>query len=151
MNSPTQTVFLRSADHATDIAPLASRAAKEGVCLKPTRNRTRWFVGLASVSGEPVGICGLFEGTYKVFRLKGIYVLPEHRGKGFGASMTASLHYHAIKIGAERLEAITANPDFYLNRLGWDGKRPRGKKYWTVWKSIPVEKLVSRREYVSIG
>ena len=97
------------------VAPFKSAAARDQVSVSDTRE-TYWF--LYKVDGELVGLCGLLRTTLGG-RIKGVWVKPEHRGKGHGTSMTRELIRQAIDVlFFLRLEALAHNPAFY-EELGW--------------------------------
>ena len=66
-------------------------------------------VVIAEVEGEPVGFA-LFFGTFSTFRgrpgiyLEDLFVRPEHRGRGIGKALIATVAKLAVERGCGRLE-----------------------------------------------
>jgi GNAT superfamily N-acetyltransferase len=76
------------------------------------------------VSGQLVGICGLMVDPYTmdpaVGRLRNLYVLPEYRGQGIGASLTRSvIALAAPAYQSLRLRAGTPQAAKFYERLGF--------------------------------
>ena len=90
----------------------ASLAKKERVGITDT-GKTRWFEFF--LDGEPIGCCGLIYQGKKV-RIKGIYLLPQHRGKGNGVFMDDCLLSIAKDDGVNVVEVLTLHPRFYKSR-----------------------------------
>jgi len=102
------------------IKGFASRAAKERVSVKDTAS-TVWFgifENFYTEESELVGFGGVIIKGSKA-RVKSIYVLPEHRGKGYGSLLTEHMIRAAQKIPhIKTLEAYAVNPKYY-EALGW--------------------------------
>ncbi len=93
------------------ISSLKSAAAREGVSLGCTKN-TEWYAVL--VDNLVIGVAGLIR-ISTGFRLKGFYVMPEHRGNGIGRTLLDYL----IEICSDRfasVEVLTRHPEAYLKR-----------------------------------
>lgn len=90
------------------------QAEREGVSVKETKGKTRWYVW--EEVGEVLGFGGYIWATKTKARIKGIYVLPENRGQGVGVKMTEGIMAKAREEGAEKLEAVALNPKFYEER-----------------------------------
>ena len=75
---------------------------------------TVWF---GVFDSELIGFGGVIKGSKA--RVKSIYVLPEHRGKGYGSLLTDHMISAAQKIPhITTLEAYAVNPKYY-EALGW--------------------------------
>ena len=106
-----------------DLLPLASRAAREGVSLRPTSWPTDWY-GIR-VAGELVAVAGLLR-MPRMARLRGDYTRPEHRGKGYHTRLT-QWRLRAAQRHGGRLEVITAEPAYYA-QFGFVAVGPRGRR-----------------------
>jgi GNAT superfamily N-acetyltransferase len=93
---------------------------------------------LAEVDGVPVGFA-LFFPTFSTFRgqpglyLEDVFVRPEHRGRGIGKSLLASVARRAVARGCGRLEWAVL--DWNAPAIGFYralGARPLGE--WTVYR-----------------
>jgi GNAT superfamily N-acetyltransferase len=113
-----------------DLLPLASRAAREGVSLRPTSWPTDWY-GIR-VAGELVAVAGLLR-MPNMARLRGDYTRPEHRGKGYHTKLTLWRLKAAQRHGG-RLEVITAEPAYYA-QFGFVAVGPRGR-FWRCVASV---------------
>ena len=92
----------------------ASRAAKERVSVKDTPS-TVWF---GVFDSELIGFGGVIIKGSKA-RVKSIFVLPEHRGKGYGSLLTDHMITAAQNLPQiTTLEAYAVNPRYY-EALGW--------------------------------
>lgn len=109
---------LLDASYPEDVAPFRSAAAKEGVDLHSASLDTRWF-RWAGDDGVTIGVCALKPVATGV-RVKGVWVRPEHRGKGHGRAMTFALIERAgdMPENGSRIEAYAHNPEFYES-MGW--------------------------------
>lgn len=105
-------VSVRRAELA-ELLPHRAAAAREHVSVSETRN-TVWFKVL--VDGEMVGFGAYIWATETKARVKGIYVLPEHRGEGYGTAMTLQILHQARGAGATETEAIALSPSWYEDR-----------------------------------
>ena len=99
-----------------DVRRYAGRAAKEGVSVKHTPT-TMWFAIYDGDIGM-VGFGGLLIKAGKA-RVKGDWVLQEHRGKGYGYE----LHEHRVQLCLRNprikvMEAHSLHPRFYEGN-GW--------------------------------
>lgn len=98
----------------SEIKKYASKAAKERVSVKDT-DSTLW---IAVYDPELVGFGGLLVKPPKA-RIKGDWMLPEHRGKGYGHMMTefrTALCKRNPKI--KQMEAYSLHPHYY-EAQGW--------------------------------
>jgi GNAT superfamily N-acetyltransferase len=77
---------------------------------------------LAIDEGKPVGTASLVEVEYPEDEpgpwVSGVYVLPQHRGKGIAAALMRRLEGEAVRLGARRLLLGAATPKLY-RRLGY--------------------------------
>ena len=115
------------------IKKYASKASKDGVSVKNTGSSI-WF-GIYD-NEELVGFGGLILKLPKA-RIKGDWVFPEKRGKGYGHELTKfrlniCKKYRNIKI----LEAYSLHPNYYKVKLGWSIKSEYKKGTWIVEKKI---------------
>lgn len=94
-----------------DIKHLSAKASKESVSISDT-SKTLWFA--AYVDNEIVGCAGIYE-ALPYHRLKGIWIMPEYRGKGIGKKLTEHrLEYcEDIFVG---VEVYALHPKFYKER-----------------------------------
>lgn len=98
-----------------DVRPFKSAAARDHVSVSETRD-TLWFV--YEQGAEILGICALMR-TKLGGRIKGVWIDPQHRGRGHGRQMTIELIKHATgELLFPRLEALAHNPAFY-EAMGW--------------------------------
>jgi len=95
-----------------EVRPYAGRAARDHVSLSDTRN-TEWFV--VREAGAIVGIAGLMA-CGSGYRLKGAWVDPAHRGRGFGAALTAARIELAERRCASFIETLSLHPAFFEAR-----------------------------------
>ena len=104
---------------------------------------------LAEVGGEPVGLALAFP-TFSTFRgqpglyLEDIYVRPEHRGRGIGKALLASMARLARERGFGRLEWAVL--DWNAPAIGFYralGARPMDE--WTVYRldEAPLDRLAA--------
>lgn len=115
------------------IKKYASKAAKDGVSVKTTPS-TMWF-GIWDQE-ELVGFGGLILKLPKA-RIKGDWVFPEHRGKGYGHILTEHRFSVCKKFPNIRvLEAYSLHPDYYKDKLGWSVKGEYRPGTWIVEKKI---------------
>lgn len=108
-----------------------SAAAREQVSVSATRN-TVWLKAL--VEGELVGFGAYIWATETKARVKGIYVLPEHRGEGYGTAMTLQILQQAAGAGATEIEALALNPSWYEER-GFTRTKQRANGAWRVHRN----------------
>ncbi len=88
------------------VYPYARFAAREHVSISDTK-RTRWFR-----LPRHEGFCGLIE-TGQNVRVKGVFVHPEWRGRGFGTAMTEALIQIAQTGPYKAVEVLAYNPEWY--------------------------------------
>ena len=105
---------------------------------------------LAEVDGEPVGFA-LFFATFSTFRgqpglyLEDLFVQPEHRGRGIGKALLATVARLAVARGCGRLEWSVL--DWNAPAIGFYrslGARPMDE--WTTYRldDEPLARLASR-------
>lgn len=96
------------------VKPLRSRAAKDGVSVKDSRD-TQWFA--AFHEGEIIGCAAVFDMGGRA-RLKAVWVDPAYRGQGVGLKLTeARMAYIEDDLMSSRVELFTrAHGDFWLSR-----------------------------------
>jgi predicted acetyltransferase len=116
-----------------EIKKYASKASKDGVSVKTTPS-TMWF-GIHK-NNQLVGFGGLILKLPKA-RIKGDWVFPEHRGKGYGHELTKyrlniCKKYPNIKV----LEAYSLHPNYYKDILGWNIRGEYRKGTWIVDKKL---------------
>ena len=102
---------------------------------------------LAEVDGEPVGFA-LFFPTFSTFRgqpglyLEDLFVRPEHRGRGIGKALLASLARLAVDRGCGRLEWSVLDWNAPVDRLlsiargradGRVDRLPGGRRRRSTW------------------
>jgi N-acetylglutamate synthase-like GNAT family acetyltransferase len=51
--------------------------------------------------------------------LAGVFVTPEHRGRGVGAAMVRRVIDDATALGVRRLYLYTPSTEHFYSRLGW--------------------------------
>lgn len=112
------------------VKPFASRAAKERVAIKPTGN-TIWFH--IKVDDVVVGCCGLYVG--KKCRIKGDYMMMQHRGKGYGEFITQCRLLLAEQLEYEEVEVLTLHPKYY-EKKGFTIVKERNKGVWYAFKKL---------------
>lgn len=95
-----------------DAAKFAEQARAEKVTIDDS-GQTIWYA--FSKGNEVLGLLGWDNWNW---RIRGVFVLPEHRGKGYGQQMTEQLIEIIGKFWKPRwIEVWAFNPEFY---------RPRG-------------------------
>lgn len=104
--------YLLKEVHFTGVKKYASLAKKDRVSISETKN-TRWFEFF--LESEPIGCCGLLYQGRKS-RIKGVYILPQHRGAGHGVFMDDCLLSISKSDGVDFVEVLTLHPKFYQNR-----------------------------------
>ncbi len=74
----------------------------------------RWII--ASIDKEPVGLVGIIPDYYEpgVAWFRGAFVLPEHRGKGFGSALMSMISKFARSLGQRKMVVYTFS---YLDSL----------------------------------
>ena len=79
-----------------------ARKFQEGI-----KKGERWLSG--SVGKEVVGLTGLIPDYYKAgeARLRGAFVVPEHRGRGYGRTMMSQASGWAKKLGQHKMTVYT--------------------------------------------
>lgn len=112
-----------------DIKKFASKAAKEGVSLKDTPS-TLWFG--AWEGDQIVGFAGLLIKIPKA-RMKSVWIIPEHRGKGYGHLLTQHrLDACKKNKNIRKIEAYSLHPQYFQNTLGWKVKGQYKPNTWIV-------------------
>lgn len=96
---------------------------------------------VAKAGGEPIGTCLLVESEIEPNHdvspwLAGLFVVPEHRSKGAGATLVRAIEDQARQRGFSRLYLYTRDAAGFYERLGWN-VRDR-----TDWKGINTAFMV---------
>lgn len=112
------------------VKPLSSKASKDKVCLKDTP-QTQWFG--AYIENELCGVAGaaVKDGNG---RIRGVYVLPQHRGKGLGSTMMQALMAYFDNKSVCYVEQLASQPDWWLKQ-GWKLKAPHKNGAW-IYKTL---------------
>lgn len=107
-----------------DIAasPLGRAALRDRISLTPTKMTEHWY-WYTLPDGTHIGFGAWAERPRNVARLKGLYVSPEHRGRGYGTRAQAELLQTAFNRGYDTAEQIAVNP-LWWKRQGWTAHRP---------------------------
>ena len=92
-----------------DVKQFASRASKERVSISNT-NKTLWFHILNK--DEVIGCCALYLAANKC-RIKGDWIKPEYRGKGYGEFITQCRMLIAKELNYRLVEVLTLHPHYY--------------------------------------
>jgi GNAT superfamily N-acetyltransferase len=73
-----------------------------------------WII--ARIDKEPVGLVGIIPDYYEpgVAWFRGAFVLPEHRGKGFGSALMSMISKFARSLGQRKMVVYTFS---YLDSL----------------------------------
>jgi GNAT superfamily N-acetyltransferase len=112
-----------------EIKKYAAKASKDGVSVKHTPS-TIWF-GIWD-EGQLVGFGGLILKLPKA-RIKGDWVFPEHRGKGYGQLLTEfRLSVCKKNSNIKVLEAYSLHPHYYKDILGWKIRGQYKPNTWIV-------------------
>lgn len=114
------------------VKPWMGRAAKDGVCLKDTAGGTTWFGAL----DEQGALCGVAGATLKAGkgRIRGVFVLPEHRGKKIGSTLMDSVLEWFCEQNACYIDQLSSLPGWWIKR-GWKIKAPAKRGAW-IYKII---------------
>lgn len=83
-------------------------AARERVSISDTSN-TEWFAGVED--GRIMAVAGLIK-TSTGYRIKGVYVVSDYRGKGHGATLTKHL-MTLCEARCADIEVFAYNAPFY--------------------------------------
>ena len=111
-----------------DVQPYASKAAKEGVSVKHTPT-TLWF-GIYH-DDELQGFGGLILKGNKA-RVKGDFMFPENRGKGYGHELTEyRMDLCRRNARITEMEAYSLHPHYY-ERIGWQVTKEYRPNVWIV-------------------
>jgi len=89
------------------------RALKENVDITNTPN-TEWYMVMCG--DEYVGCGGIMYGTDSA-KLKGIYIKPTFRGRGYGSVLTKRIIDDALW-RVKKLNVLSSKPEFYI-KMGW--------------------------------
>ena len=79
---------------------------------------------VAVADGRAVGVVGLIACNLPprcdlTPWLAGLYVWPEHRGRGIGTALVRSLEATGARLGLRRLYLYTESAERFYERLGW--------------------------------
>ena len=81
---------------------------------------------LAEIGGKPVGMCLFVRHEAEPNPrpdlspwLAALYVVPEFRKRGIGATLVAAIEDHARFIGTRRLYLYTSEAEPFYERIGW--------------------------------
>lgn len=113
------------------VKQFASRASKERVSISDTNN-TLWFHILNDE--EVIGCCALYTAKKKI-RIKGDWIRPEWRAKGFGEFITQCRMYIAKELDYELIEVLTLHPHYYEAK-GFTIHKETRKGVWLSTKEI---------------
>ena len=113
------------------IKQFKSLASKERVSISNTNN-TLWFQLLDQK--ELVGCCGLYLAKNKC-RIKGDWILPQYRGKGFGEFITQCRLLIAKELEYDLIEVLTLHPHYYKKK-GFTIYKETRKGVWLADKKI---------------
>jgi N-acetylglutamate synthase-like GNAT family acetyltransferase len=114
-----------------EVKQFASRASKERVSISNTNN-TLWF-HIKDFS-DLVGCCGLYLAKKKC-RIKGDWILPQYRGKGFGEFITQCRLHLAKELEYDTIEVLTLHPHYYEAK-GFTIHKETRKGVWLADKEI---------------
>jgi len=83
--------------------------------FKEDKSRGAMWI-IASIDKEPVGLVGIIPDYYEpgVAWFRGAFVLPEHRGKGFGSALMSMISKFARSLGQRKMVVYTFS---YLDSL----------------------------------
>jgi len=95
------------------VAHLASKASREGVSISNSKD-TVWFV-LRDDAGVILSVGGLIK-VKSGYRIKGSWVEPSQRGKGYGGAILEHRLKWAEDKLASHIETYSYNPESYLKR-----------------------------------
>lgn len=84
------------------------------VCLIALDSETR-LLGTIALRETSVG-SELAEGPW----LAGLYVAPEHRGRGVGTALVGALEHEAARLGFDAVHTSTDAADGIMRRRGWE-------------------------------
>lgn len=88
-----------------EVEPLRKVAAREGVLLRQGKTPITWFAGYDG--SEMFGVIGLLRVTSSRARVRGRWVLPAHRGQGYGHFLLMELLDYARAAGYTVVERTT--------------------------------------------
>ena len=103
---------------AADFAELAQALAGAGLPADDIAEPGRSFLRFSDAEGRTVGFGGL-ETCGRHVMLRSILVLPEARGRGFGAAIVARLLQQAEAAGAERAYLLTTSAQGFFETHGF--------------------------------
>ena len=112
------------------VKTLASKAAKDKVCLKDTAT-TKWFA--AYDDDVLLGVAGsiLKNGNG---RIRGVYVLPEYRKLGAGRMMMEHIMFYFSDSGACYVDQLSSQYEWWVKQ-GWKIKSIVPNGAW-IYKTI---------------
>lgn len=114
-----------------EIKKFGSLGKRERVSISDTSN-TYWFQ--IQRDSELVGVCGLYLAAKKC-RIKGDWILPQHRGKGLGEFITKCRLGIAKDMGYTLVEVLTLHPHYYEAK-GFTIHKETRKGVWLASKEI---------------
>lgn len=103
---------------AADLAELAQALARAGLPADDIAEPGRLFLRFDDAEGRAVGFGGL-ESCGRDVMLRSIVVLPEARGRGFGAAIVRRLLQQAEAAGAERTYLLTTSAQGFFEAQGF--------------------------------
>lgn len=92
-----------------DLRPYAGQARRDHVAVGATRSPTHWYWGVMA-DGEPLGFAAYMVRGPGQARIKGIWVMPEWRGLGYGDAMSAAIVNAALDAGLQDVDILSWEP-----------------------------------------
>ena len=114
----------------TNVKPLIKYARHDKVCLKDTET-TKWF-GIY----EKDRLCGVAGSIAKdgKGRIRGVFVLQEHRGKSYGSTLMNHLMTYFSNNNVNYVDQLSSHPEWWLEQ-GWQSKSIVKNGQW-IYKNI---------------
>lgn len=90
------------------------------------RDRLPFALVAFDAAAEPVGVCSVRADVFAPYPhagpwLRGLYVLPSHRGQGIAGELIRAAGEHAASLGVGKLYAATHSACGTFERAGWLG------------------------------